>query len=145
MIAALSTLHNRTKTSILVAVCGLLAIAAATVGVDDNLPGVLLAFLAATAFVLAFVHPWRTAKKFVLLAPGVGARFRSLHHSEHHSRYCHPGFGNRGCAPGSAAKPRRRCLERHHRDPLPGGLHRWRGRLGCHVHAQPSPANLNGP
>jgi hypothetical protein len=44
-----------------------LAIAAAAVGVDDNLPGVLLAFLAATAFVLAFVHPWRTAKKFVLL------------------------------------------------------------------------------
>jgi hypothetical protein len=52
---------------ILLAVCGLLAIAAAAVGVDDNPPGVLLAFLAATAFVLAFVHPWRTAKKFVLL------------------------------------------------------------------------------
>jgi len=51
----------------LLAVCGLLAIAAAVVGVDDNLPGVLLAFLAATAFVLACVHPWRTAKKFVLL------------------------------------------------------------------------------
>ena len=29
------------------------------------------------------------------------------------------------------------------RDALPGGVHRWRGRLGCHVHAQPSPANLN--
>jgi hypothetical protein len=67
MIAAFSTPHNRTKTFILLAVCGLLAIAAATVGIDDNLPGVLLAFLAATAFVLAFVHPWRTAKKFVLL------------------------------------------------------------------------------
>ena len=68
MIAAFSTPHNRTKTSILLAVCGLLAIAAATVGIDDNLPGVLLAFLAATAFVLAFVHPWRTAKKFMFLA-----------------------------------------------------------------------------
>jgi hypothetical protein len=67
MIAAFSTPHNRTNTFVLLAVCGLLAIAAATVGIDDNPPGVLLAFLAATAFVLAFVHPWRTAKKFVLL------------------------------------------------------------------------------
>ena len=67
MIAAFSTPHNRTITFILLAVCGLLAIAAAAVGIDDNLPGVLLAFLAATVFVIAFVHPWRTAKKFVLL------------------------------------------------------------------------------
>jgi hypothetical protein len=67
MIAAFSTPPNRTKTFILLAACGLLAIAAAAVGIDDNLPGVLLAFLAATAFVLAFVHPWRTAKKFVFL------------------------------------------------------------------------------
>ena len=67
MIAAFSTPHNRIETFILLAVCGLLAIAAATVGIDDNLPGVLLAFLAATAFVLAFVHPWRTAKKFTFL------------------------------------------------------------------------------
>jgi uncharacterized membrane protein len=45
----------------------LLAIAAAAVGIDDNPPGILLAFLAATAFVLAFVHPWRTARKFIFL------------------------------------------------------------------------------
>ena len=67
MIAAFSTPHNRTRTFILLAVCGLLAIAAAAVGIDDNPPGVLLAFLAATAFVPAFVHPWRTAKKFMFL------------------------------------------------------------------------------
>jgi hypothetical protein len=67
MIAAFSTPHNRIRTFILLAVCGLLAIAAATVGVDDNPPGVLLAFLAATVFVIAFVHPWRTAKKFMFL------------------------------------------------------------------------------
>jgi uncharacterized membrane protein (UPF0136 family) len=67
MIAAFSIPQNRIKTLVLLAVCGLLAIAAAAVGVDDNPPGVLLAFLAATAFVLAFVHPWRTARKFVLL------------------------------------------------------------------------------
>jgi hypothetical protein len=54
-------------TIILLATCGLLAIAAAVVGIDDNLPGILLAFLAATAFVLAFVHRWRSAKKFMFL------------------------------------------------------------------------------
>lgn len=45
----------------------MLAIAAAAVGIDDNPLGILLAFLSATAFVLAFVHPWRTAKKYMFL------------------------------------------------------------------------------
>jgi len=67
MIDALSTPRNRIRTLILLAICGLLAIAAVVVGIDDNLPGILLAFLAATAFVLAFVHPWRTARKFMFL------------------------------------------------------------------------------
>ena len=67
MIAAFSTPSNRNKTFILMAICGLLTIAAVVVGIDDNLPGILLAFLAATAFVLAFVHPWRTARKFMFL------------------------------------------------------------------------------
>jgi hypothetical protein len=67
MISAFSTPHNRKLALILLAICGLLAIAAAVVGINDNLPGILLAFLAATAFVLAFVHPWQTAKKFVFL------------------------------------------------------------------------------
>jgi hypothetical protein len=58
---------NRIKTIILLALCGLLAIAAVTIGIDDNPPGVLLAYLAATAFVLAFVHPWRTARQFGFL------------------------------------------------------------------------------
>ena len=62
-----STPRNRIKTLILLVVCGLLAIAAAAVGIDDNPPGILLAFLAATAFVLAFVHPLRTARQFRLL------------------------------------------------------------------------------
>jgi len=63
----ISTPHNRIKTLILLVICGLLAIAAATVGIDDNPPGILLAYLAATAFVLAFVHPWRTARQFRIL------------------------------------------------------------------------------
>ena len=64
---AFSTPRNRITTFILLAICGLLAIAAVVVGIEDNLPGILLAFLAATAFVLAFVHPWRTTRKFMFL------------------------------------------------------------------------------
>jgi hypothetical protein len=37
------------------------------VTVSDNPPGILLAFLAATAFILSFVHPWRTARQYGLL------------------------------------------------------------------------------
>jgi uncharacterized membrane protein (UPF0136 family) len=67
MTGAFSTPPNRKMTLILLAICGLLAIAARVVGINDNLPGILLAFLAATAFVLAFVHPWRTARNFIFL------------------------------------------------------------------------------
>ena len=64
MIEALSTPRNRNRTFILFAVYGLLAIAATAIGIDDNPPGLLLAFLSASAFVLAFVHPWRSSKQF---------------------------------------------------------------------------------
>jgi len=67
MTSTFSTPHNRKMTLVLLAICGLLAIAAAAAGIDDNLPGIILAFLAATAFVLAFVHPWRSARKFIFL------------------------------------------------------------------------------
>jgi len=67
MIDAFSTPRNRIKTFIFLVTCGLLAIASVVVGIDDNPPGVLLAYLAATAFVLAFSHPWRTARKFMFL------------------------------------------------------------------------------
>ena len=67
MTSAFSPPKNRKMMLILLAICGLLAIAAVVVGIDDNLPGILLALLAATAFVLAFVHPWRTARKFMFL------------------------------------------------------------------------------
>jgi glucan phosphoethanolaminetransferase (alkaline phosphatase superfamily) len=58
---------NRVKSFILLAICGVLAIAAVAVGIDDNPPGILMAFLAAIAFVLAFVHPWRSARRFTFL------------------------------------------------------------------------------
>ena len=67
MTSAFSTPHNRKMTLILLAISGLLAIAADAAGIDDNPPGIFLAFLAATAFVLAFVHPWRSARKFIFL------------------------------------------------------------------------------
>ena len=67
MIDAFSTPRNRNKSLILLVISGLSAIASAVVGIDDNPPGILLAFLAATAFVLAFAHPWRTVRKFMFL------------------------------------------------------------------------------
>jgi hypothetical protein len=67
MIDAFSTPRNRILTYILLVICGLLAIAAAAAGIDDNPPGILLAFLAAVAFVLAFVHPWSTSRQFMRL------------------------------------------------------------------------------
>ena len=67
MTSAFPTPHDRKITLIFLAMCGLLAIAAVIVGIDDNPPGILLAFLAATAFVLAFVHPWRTVRQFMFL------------------------------------------------------------------------------
>lgn len=67
MFDSFSIPRNRIKTLILLVICGLLAIAAAVVGINDNPPGILLSFLAATAFVLAFAHPWRTARQFRFL------------------------------------------------------------------------------
>ena len=74
MLEAFSTPHNRTLTSVFLTACCALAIAAVVVGGVNTLPedfkygrnplGILLGFLAAAAFVLAFVHPWRTARQF---------------------------------------------------------------------------------
>ena len=77
MLKALSTRHNRNRSFVRLAVCGVLAGAAAAVTIIDYNPVGLrgiLAFLSASAFVLAFVHPWRAAKQFVHLiyAAGLG-------------------------------------------------------------------------
>jgi len=64
MLQALATPRDRTRTLILLAICGAAAIAAALVGISDNPPGIFLALAAAVALVLAFVHPWRTPRQF---------------------------------------------------------------------------------
>ncbi|MCU0612096.1 MAG: hypothetical protein MUE60_09950, partial [Candidatus Eisenbacteria bacterium] len=56
------------RTLVLFVACGALAIAAAALGISDSPPGILCAFLAAAAFVLAFVHPWRAPRQFLRLA-----------------------------------------------------------------------------
>ena len=70
MIKALSTQHNRKLSLIFMITCCICAIAAGVIGIEDNAPGILCAFGAAVALVLAFVHPWRTAKQFGLLLLG---------------------------------------------------------------------------
>jgi len=67
MLKAFSTPHSRKRTFIPFAICAALAVAAAAVGIADNLPGVLLAFASVSAFIVAFVHPWRASKHFVRL------------------------------------------------------------------------------
>ncbi len=74
MVEAFSTSRSRIKAFVLLEVCVLFAISSVVVGINDNPPGVLLAFIAAIAGVLAFVHPWRAVKKFasLLLASVIG-------------------------------------------------------------------------
>jgi hypothetical protein len=64
MIEALSTPRNRKMTVVFLAIAAVLAAAAGVVGISDNPPGILLAYSAAAALVLAFVHPWRTSRQF---------------------------------------------------------------------------------
>lgn len=70
MLQALSSPQNRVVSSALIALCCVFALAARAVGIADNPPGILLAYLASAAAVLAFVHPWRTSRRFRLLFYG---------------------------------------------------------------------------
>ncbi|HLF80050.1 MAG TPA: hypothetical protein VJB57_21430 [Dehalococcoidia bacterium] len=74
MLQALATPRDRTRTLIFLAICGAAAIAAALVGISDNPLGIFLVLAAGAAFVLAFVHPWRTPEQFgrLLVASGLG-------------------------------------------------------------------------
>jgi hypothetical protein len=66
MLEAFSKAQRR-RTLLFLVICGALAAAAGVVGTTDNLPGQSLAWLSAIALVLAFVHPWRTSRRFLLL------------------------------------------------------------------------------
>lgn len=74
MLEAFSKPQNRKWTFIFLGFSAVFAIAAAVMGIDDNPPGILLAFLAITAFILAFAHPWKTARQFIrlLIASSLG-------------------------------------------------------------------------
>jgi len=58
---------QRRRTLLFLVICGALAVAAGIIGTTDNLVGSSLVWLSAIALVLAFVHPWRTSRRFLLL------------------------------------------------------------------------------
>jgi hypothetical protein len=84
---SLSTPHNRHRTYALLGISVALALAAAAVGVDDNPPGLLLAFLSGAAFTVAFVHPWRTTRKFqaLMMASILGLVVFAILHNVFHA------------------------------------------------------------
>jgi len=92
---------------VLLGVCVLSAMAAAVVGIDDNLPGVLLASLAAAAFVLTFVHPWRAPGQFrrLLYASALGSVLFGLLHIALEALASNPGGSGvvQGLLNGAAA------------------------------------------
>ena len=74
MLEAFTTPQRRRVTVIFLAVFCLAAAATLALGLDGNTPGLAAAWLAATALVLAFVHPRRRPRQFVyvLYAAGLG-------------------------------------------------------------------------
>lgn len=64
MFKASSTSRYRTRTFALLAACVALALAAGWTGIEDNLPGLLLAYLSATALFTALAHRWRSPANF---------------------------------------------------------------------------------
>ena len=55
------------RTLLFFVICGVLAAAAGAVGISDNPVGQWLPYLSAIALVLAFAHPWRPPRRFLLL------------------------------------------------------------------------------
>lgn len=75
MLTAFSNTRNTYRSLILLVVCGVFAFGASILGIEDNPPGIALAFLSTIAFILALVHPWRTSKQFRHLSYGSGLGF----------------------------------------------------------------------
>ncbi len=79
---AFATPQRRRVTLIFLTAFGLAAIGTVAIGLDGNTPALVLAFVAATALMLAFVHPLRRVRefKYLLYASGLGfAVFVALH------------------------------------------------------------------
>jgi hypothetical protein len=58
---------NRAITLALVAAGCVSLVVALLIGVGDNPPGLVLCYIAATGFVVAWVHTWRTVRRFLIL------------------------------------------------------------------------------
>lgn len=86
MIAALAIQRNRTISIVFLVICVVLAASAMIIGINDNPPGIFLAFGAVAALILAIIHPWRTGKQFLFfLLSGIIAfvLFAVLHNVFH--------------------------------------------------------------
>jgi hypothetical protein len=66
------------RTLLLFVICGVLAAAAGAAGVSDNPVGGSLVYISAVALVLAFAHPWRTSRRFLLLTGASVVVFAAL-------------------------------------------------------------------
>jgi uncharacterized membrane protein (UPF0136 family) len=65
MFKAFSTSRGRILSFALLGLCVILGVIAALVGIADNPPGLVLAFLASCAFITAFIHHWRRSRTFL--------------------------------------------------------------------------------
>ncbi len=74
MLKAFATPQHRRVTLMFLGVFCLAVIGTLAIGLDGNTPALVLAFVAATALVLAFAHRWRRAREFMYLlcASGLG-------------------------------------------------------------------------
>jgi hypothetical protein len=82
MLEALSTHRNRKRSLYFLIGGGVAATTSVIIGISDNPPGILLAFASAAAFLLAVIHPWRTARSYLrllLVALGGFVAFAVLH------------------------------------------------------------------
>jgi hypothetical protein len=66
MLKSLESPYLRVTATLLV-LAAVSAAGAVLVGIDDNPPGIALAMLAGTILVTAFVHHWRSPKRFLAL------------------------------------------------------------------------------
>jgi len=67
--------NSRKVTLLWCVICGGSLMAAFIVGISGNTPGLVLCYIAAISFVLAFVHTWKRVKLFLLLSGGALAGF----------------------------------------------------------------------